>query len=463
MNFLSKHRRFLFLLNDGIVVVISWLAAIYIRHGQLVLLPPYRTSSTYLIYLTVLEVVVLGVYYVMRVYQEFYSPIDRVVRSTVIVFLLTNLLSFYFQDFAHSRLVIIVFSSVLLLLASAWRIGFFLFNSTELGKSVFQRRTVIIGTGKDAETLCDQISILSSSPFKLYGVITTDQMNRDKFCGLPVLGSVIGLRKIIEDLGIDEIIITQDQVSPPMLWKLMAQIEQTGASIKIVPWGLEDSLAGSDLDELRSDIPAIEFLIDPISGWQKLTKRIVDVFIASLLLVLLSPLFIIIALLIKRESKGSVFYFQKRLGRHGEPFELVKFRTMKQSAEAKTGPVWAERDDARATKVGSKLRQLGIDELPQLFNIVRGEMSLVGPRPERPFFAERYHELRQRRLSVKPGITGLAQISSRYELSVEEKVRYDLYYIQNFSLSLDLVLLLRTLTIVIREELISLQKRRADG
>jgi len=455
MSFYYKKRQIFFVILDGAAVVLSWLAAVYLRHGELVQLPPYRTLSTYLIYLSVLVFVVLTVFYFMQVYKEFYSPIDRAARATVISFLLINLISYYFQEFAHSRLVIIIFSALFLLFASSWRIVFFLFNATEMGKRVFQRRTVIVGTGADAATLCDQISLLRSSPFEVVGLVSAERDNRDTVNDLSVLGTISDLEKIIQQHNIDELIITQDELSTSRLWSLKGELRKTGVSVKIAPLGLEDIIADSDMDELRSDLPVIEFVMDPISGWQKLVKRIMDISISSFLLVLTSPLFAVICLLIKREANGPVFYFQERLGRHGEPFKVVKFRTMIPGAEEETGPIWAEKDDTRATRVGTRLRRLGLDELPQLFNIVRGEMSLVGPRPERPYFAELHHELTQRRLSVKPGITGLAQVSSRYALSVEEKVKYDLFYIQNFSLSLDVALFIRTVSKIVREEIIT--------
>lgn len=459
MSFLSRKKQLLYISLDGISVIVSWLAAVYLRHGALVPLPPYRTPSTYLIYIAALELIVMSSYAFMKVYRGFYSPIDRVGRATVIVFLLINLISFYFQEYAHSRLVIIMFSALLLLLASSWRIAFFLFMSTSSGKKLFQKRIVIVGTGGDARSLCEQIGILPASPYKLCGLITADSTDQGDLNGIPILGLISDLKTIIREHHIDEIFITQDQVSLPLWRKLIADMNPVGVSVKIVPLRLDEVIASSDFDELRSDLPAIEFLIDPISGWQKLAKRIMDISLATVLLILLSPLFAAISILIKRESEGSVFYFQNRLGRYGEPFRLVKFRTMVHQAEDSTGPVWATRDDERATRLGTKLRRLGLDELPQLFNILRGEMSLVGPRPERPFFAEFYQELTQRRLSVKPGITGLAQVASRYEISVEDKVKYDMFYIQNFSLSLDVTLLLRTVVIIVREELLAIFRR----
>jgi exopolysaccharide biosynthesis polyprenyl glycosylphosphotransferase len=417
------------------------------------------------VYVAVLELVVIGVYHVMSVYRGFYSPIDRTARATVIVFLIINLLSFYFQQYAHSRFVLLAFSAILLVLASLWRIAFFLASSTASGKRLFQRRTVVIGTGKDAATLYEQIRMLPSSPYKLLGFIPPDPANDgpDDGGALPIVGNLSDLKHLIDLHRIDDVFVTQDQVSLPLWNRLMSEMSSTGAMVKIVPRGIEDLIAGSDMDDLRVDIPTIEFLIEPIHGWQKLVKRVTDLSIAAVLVLLLSPLFAIIAVLTKIDSRGPVFYLQERLGKDGKQFRLVKFRTMVENAEEETGPVWAQEHDRRATRIGAFLRRFGIDELPQLFNVIKGEMSLVGPRPERPFFAERYPELTQRRLSVKPGITGLAQVSRRHLPDVEEKTKYDLYYIQNYSLLLDVSLMLRTLRQIVREEILSKKDRKEDA
>ncbi len=461
----SRYKTVIFVLLDATAVVFSFLTAVFIRHGRLIELPPYRTTSMYLVYIAVLELVVIGVYHGMNVYRGFYSPIDRMARATVIVFLIINLLSFYFQQYAHSRFILLAFSVILLALASIWRIGFFLASSTASGKRLFQRRTVVIGTGRDASTLYEQIRLLPSSPFRVLGFIPTDPAseNDGDYGDLPIIGKLSDLEHVIDRHRIDDILVTQDQVSLPLWNRLMEEMSSTGASVKIVPWGIEDLIAGSDMDDLRVDIPTIEFLIEPIHGWQKLVKRIMDLSIAALLVLLLFPFFAVIALVTKIDSRGPVFYLQERLGKDGKPFRLIKFRTMVENAEEGTGPVWAQKHDRRATRVGSFLRRFGIDELPQLFNVIRGEMSLVGPRPERPFFAERFPELTQRRLSVKPGITGLAQISSRHLPDVDEKTKYDLYYIQNYSLLLDVSLMLRTLKHIVREEIMSEKNRKEDA
>jgi exopolysaccharide biosynthesis polyprenyl glycosylphosphotransferase len=453
MDMWPRNRKLLFQIFDALCVVLCWLGAVLLRHGALVPLPPSRTFSTYLIYIFVLEIVVFGAFSLMNVYRGFYSPIDRVGKATLVVFLVINLISFYFQEYAHSRFMLIAFSALLFVTSSLWRIVFFLFLSTSPGKRIFQRRTLILGTGKDAGALADQIEVLPGSPFHVIGFVAVRPDDERIAAAQPVIGQLKDLHRLTRNHRIDEVLVTQDEVPLSMWPDLTDELEKREVTVRIVPWGLEDLIASPELDEPRNGIPVIEFLMEPIPAWEKLAKRVIDVGIALSLLVLLSPLLALISIFIKWDSRGPVFYFQERLGRHGRPFKLTKFRTMIENAEESTGPVWAEKNDTRATRVGTWLRRLGLDELPQIFNIVRGEMSFVGPRPERPHFAQLHPALTRRRLSVKPGLTGLAQVSLRYSLDVEDKLRFDLFYLQNFSLGLDLVILLRTMLIIVREEL----------
>jgi len=180
-----------------------------------------------------------------------------------------------------------------------------------------------------------------------------------------------------------------------------------------------------------------------------------DIFISLILLVIASPLIITAMIAIKLNSPGPAFYLQERCGLNGKPFRIIKFRSMYVDAEKHTGPVWSVKDDPRVTPVGRIIRKIRIDELPQMINVLKGEMSLIGPRPERPFFVEKLSEeipYYKRRLRVKPGITGWAQVKHKYDESVEdvkEKLKFDLFYIENMSIRMDLKILLRTVFVVI--------------
>jgi exopolysaccharide biosynthesis polyprenyl glycosylphosphotransferase len=191
-----------------------------------------------------------------------------------------------------------------------------------------------------------------------------------------------------------------------------------------------------------------------LSGWQGMIKNMFDYLVSLLTLILLSPFFLLIAILIRITSKGSIFYRQKRIGMDGRKFEIIKFRTMKQDAEKETGPVWATTKDPRVTPIGLILRRTSLDELPQLINVIKGDMSLVGPRPERPYFVEKFQVQIPKyaeRHRVRSGITGWAQINGlRGQSPIEERTRYDVYYIENWSLWFDIKILILTFIAILK-------------
>lgn len=222
-----------------------------------------------------------------------------------------------------------------------------------------------------------------------------------------------------------------------------------GKSVYVVP-DLYDILLHRARPGRLDDLMILRVEGLSISKGQELAKRILDVVLALTLLVILSPIILVISAAIVATSPGGPFYSQERIGWKGKPFRLLKFRTMVQDAERDTGPVLTWEGDPRITKVGRFLRNARLDELPQLVNVLRGDMSFVGPRPERPFFVDRFSDSisdYRYRLQVKPGITGLAQIEGRYSTNPEDKLKYDLYYIRGFSLLLDLQIMLRTIKV----------------
>jgi exopolysaccharide biosynthesis polyprenyl glycosylphosphotransferase len=202
------------------------------------------------------------------------------------------------------------------------------------------------------------------------------------------------------------------------------------------------------VEELEG-LPVISLHQSPITGWNRVVKRGTDILFSGLGLIVLSPLFGLIAWLVRATSPGPVFYHQERMGLDGRSFEMYKFRSMRRDAEAESGPVWAPAGDRRRTRLGRILRRYSLDELPQLWNVLKGDMSMVGPRPERPFFVHQFKTLIPQymlRHKVKSGLTGWAQVNGlRGNTSLEKRIEYDLYYIQNWSLALDVKILLLTL------------------
>ena len=207
--------------------------------------------------------------------------------------------------------------------------------------------------------------------------------------------------------------------------------------------------------EIKSETPVHRYFPVKLSPLDMGLKRAMDIVISSAILILLSPIWVLSALMIKLDSRGPVFYRQRRIGFNGRPFTMYKFRSMLHNAEKTTGPVWAKRNDPRITRVGRFVRKLGIDEIPNLFNVLRGDMSLIGPRPERPYFVNQFRHRIQyysNRLEMRPGITGLAQVYHKYDESIEDvkqKLEFDLSYIRNYSIWTDIKVIFMTAYIII--------------
>lgn len=254
---------------------------------------------------------------------------------------------------------------------------------------------------------------------------------------------------LIDELDVQDVLIAVGPEDHESLMALLRHCDGNSVSLKIVP-DFYTIIGGMARSEHMYGVPLIEVLPEPMRAWEESTKRLVDVLVSSAILVAGIPLWAAVAAAVRLTSRGPVIYRQERVGRAGELFTIYKFRTMERNAEAETGPVWASEDDPRYTSIGAWLRRMRLDEIPQLWNVLKGDMSLVGPRPERPYFVERLVDevpLYNRRHRVKPGITGLAQVKWKYDATVEDvrqKVKYDLFYIENMSLRLDAKILFQT-------------------
>jgi exopolysaccharide biosynthesis polyprenyl glycosylphosphotransferase len=265
-----------------------------------------------------------------------------------------------------------------------------------------------------------------------------------------VIGTVSDIVPLIRDNLVDRVIVTTP-IRQRELLEDMARSSEAEVKVEIVP-DLYEIFIGRVDYTLLSDIPLIELTKDPVPGWVSLVKLLGDLLGALVLLVLLSPLMLFVAVLVKATSPGPVLFSQERVGKGRKNFNVHKFRTMVQNAEADTGPVFAGAGDARVTPLGRFMRSYRFDELPQLFNILKGEMSFVGPRPERPFFVDQFMKTIPgygERFRVKPGLTGLAQVSGSYATTPANKLKYDLIYIYHQSIFLDLKVIFSTIRVVL--------------
>ena len=311
------------------------------------------------------------------------------------------------------------------------------------------KRVLIAGAGDLGRLVADKVLEHRELGFKVIGFLD-DRAAGDHigYRGLPLLGMLAEADEVIRNERIDHVYVALPLEEHVKMLGIVEAVNREGIDIHVVPDLLQFIALRARLENLDG-VPIISLNDVPLRGFNSVLKRAIDVAISASSLLVLGIPFGIIALLIKRTSKGPVFYTQERMGLDGKAFLVYKFRSMHLGAEDDTGPVWARDDDPRATPVGRWLRRLDLDELPQLWNVLRGDMSLVGPRPERPYFVEQFkHRIPQYMLrhKVKSGITGWAQVNGwRGNTSLEKRIEYDLYYIENWSVGLDLKILWLTL------------------
>jgi Undecaprenyl-phosphate glucose phosphotransferase len=301
---------------------------------------------------------------------------------------------------------------------------------------------LIAGAGDLGRMVADRILQHRELGYHVVGFVD-DKAGGDHigYRGLPLLGTLAEVTEITQREKVDHLYVALPLEEHTKLLDLMELTSREFIDVKVVPDLLQFIALRARLEDLDG-LPIINVNDVPLQGFNAWVKRTLDVALSTAALALLAVPFAIIAILVKWSSPGPVFYKQERMGLDGKAFTVFKFRSMEEHAEDSSGPIWARDDDPRATAVGRWLRRLDLDELPQFLNVLRGEMSIVGPRPERPFFVEQFkHRIPQYMLrhKVKAGITGWAQVNGwRGNTSLEKRIEYDLYYIENWSVTLDL-------------------------
>jgi len=279
------------------------------------------------------------------------------------------------------------------------------------------------------------------------GVLALDPGKaRRKVRGAPVLGRVEDVERVLDEQPVDQVIIALPLEQQPVVKLLMEQLALRTVDVKVVPDLYQYITLYGGLEEFGG-LPIISLQGDPMDGWSRVAKRAFDILFSLVAILLSAPVMLVTAVMVKLTSRGPILYQQERMGMDGRTFHILKFRTMRTDAEV-SGALMASKDDPRRTPIGTFLRKYSLDELPQFFNVLTGDMSLVGPRPERPVFIEEFKRQIPRyhlRHKVKAGITGWAQINGlRGQTSIQKRIEYDLYYIENWSLFMDLKILVRT-------------------
>lgn len=360
---------------------------------------------------------------------------------------------------ASAREMIVAYWALLFLFVSLGRLAIRAVQKKLLVAGLGARNTLIVGWSEKAFELSEMVRRYPALGYKLVGFVqpkrTGGRRRRKGLQSVPVLGSLDQFPKLLTMHHIKEVLIGLDSTEHDQLLEIIRMCNGREVGIKMVP-DLYDIVSGQARISSIYGVPLVEVTPQIMKPWEEMAKRVMDVVVSAVILVAGLPVWLLVAFAIKLDSPGPVFYRQERVGRNGRQFMMFKFRSMKKDAEKLSGPKWAEKNDPRVTRVGRIIRRVHIDEVPQFINVLVGDMSLVGPRPERLFFVdkiERQIPLYRRRLKVRPGITGWAQIKYRYDQSIEDvksKLKYDLFYIENMSWRLDLKILFNTLYVMLR-------------
>ena len=478
------------ILTDALIAAGSFAIAFYLREGEAIFQPGGGFSWTarfapygaLIIFIIGIRLITLRYYDLYRLRGE-YSFVDdgfRVFKATAIGSLLIVAAAFLYRGgfdyraFSYARSVFVL--DFLIALFSFQLVRALL----RLAQTFFRLRginlipTLVVGRGPEAAFCIKEMRERPSLGYRVIGAVSTDaQIEEPTYEGVPVVSDLVGLPDAIRESGANEVIIADSNVQSDTLFEVMMRCgRRRGVEFRIAPSLFNCLPSKTEVDQIGA-LPMIRLFREPLSDFARGTKRLSDIVIALLALVLLLPLWLLIALLIKLDSKGPVFYQQERVGMDGRIFVVYKFRTMLMNAdseihreyqkkfiaghaEANVGdenrPAYKLRNDPRITRVGRVLRRLSLDEAPQLINVLRGDMSVVGPRPPIAYEVEAYELWHRKRLDMKPGLTGLWQVSGRNRLSFEEMVKLDLFYIENWSLLFDIKIILRTVMVLVRGE-----------
>ena len=370
---------------------------------------------------------------------------DVAKASTVGALVLVSIMTFVFRGHEYSRLVILLFLAQSIVVVSLARAGLREALRFARRHGYNLRYAIVVGGGEPAAEVLRVLNRRRDVGIFVLGLLSDKKEVPEN---VRWLGGIEDVRAVLDRQQVDIVVIALPHADAARLTTVLGGIGDDPIAIHLVPdvFGLVPARGG--IEEFET-IPFIHLRESRLYGWNRVVKRVFDLVFGALALAVAAPLMLAIAVALKLTSSGAVLYRQERMGVDGRRFRMLKFRTMRVDAEADTGPVWAREDDPRRTALGVFLRRTSLDELPQLFNVLRGQMSLVGPRPERPGFVE---EFRRRvpgymlRHKMKAGITGWAQINGwRGNTSIEKRIEHDLYYIERWSLAFDLKILLQTL------------------
>lgn len=396
------------------------------------------------------------VFTAMKVYQSRRMlrrthEVHLILHAHTMAILLFIALTYSFSEYRYSRAVMLYFGILGGLFLVVFRLTLRNGLRSIRRKGFNLRHVLVVGEGKPIEALIQRIEKFPELGLRVIGVLTHEKSNTVSVNGKKVIGHFGAIHEVISKTNPDQILIALPRSQYGELDTLLEFLKDEMVNIKLVPDIHEYVTLGCEIEDFDG-LPIVNLNDSPLQGWGAAAKRVTDIFVSFLVLILLSPFLLLIAIVIKispSSGPGPILFSQERMGLDGHVFKMWKFRSMRQDAEAASGPVWAEAGDHRRTAIGAFLRATSLDEIPQFWNVLKGDMSLVGPRPERPVFVRKFRQdishymLRHK---VKAGLTGWAQVNGwRGNTSLDMRIECDLYYIRNWTYLMDWKILFMTL------------------
>jgi exopolysaccharide biosynthesis polyprenyl glycosylphosphotransferase len=461
------------IVTDIVFINVAFALAWYVRYELAWTLPfsesfsegfypqPYSAYIPHAIVMTLIAIAIYrieGLYFPVRgrsLLDEVYVLLNGTTTATLLMMALT----FAVRPLVYSRAVYLYAGVLTVLLLGCARAAERVVQARLRQRGIGVNRVLIVGAGEVGRALMRNIVAQPDLGYQIVGFVDDHHERGHTDIGrFKALGETDKLPCVLRDLSVDEVIITLPWKAREKIIAIMELCQRMGISSEVVPDLFQLTLSRVTIDDVGG-VPLIGVREPRIGTWNTVLKRTIDLVGSLVLLMLLMPFFVLVAIVIKLDSPGPIIFRQKRIGREGRPFITYKFRTMREGAEEEQpqllefneadGPLFKIRNDPRHTRLGRWLRRMSIDELPQLLNVVRGEMSLVGPRPPVVSEVEHYQEWHRERFQVCPGMTGLWQVSGRSELPFDEMCMLDIYYIENWSPWLDFWIMLRTIPTVL--------------
>ena len=468
LKFIHRYQKILLAGVDASLVILAFYLAWYLRYERqwyhTVDPAAYTDFGFYFKIGVIAAAFTLFIFYLQGVYAmprgaSFFAEFSRLLTSSAVVTIVLMVGNYMFQPLYHSRLVYGMAGGFILLLTTLAHLGNRYLTTRLRRKGFGSRRILLVGAGEISRTIMRTLLAEPALGYEVLGFLDDNpqkgQRNLGPFHGL---GPIDNLPQVLVENQVDEVIVTLPWQYHRRINSILNQCNRMNVRARVVPDVLQLSLDRVDIEMLHG-IPLISVKQPGFTRGQFAIKRALDLIIGSLGLLVALPIMGVLALAIKLDSPGPVLFIQTRVGRNGKPFNAYKFRSMIPDAEQlkpqlealneADGPIFKIKDDPRLTRVGRFLRRTSLDELPQIFNVLKGEMSLVGPRPALPEEVEQYEPWHRKRLRALPGMTGLWQVSGRSNLSFDEMVMLDIYYVENWSPGLDIAILLRTIPKVI--------------